>query len=214
MPCMAVPRHYAPMWEWHFEKSCRFFSPCFTSITNHLPCPSRWEFCCSCCCWCLRASFFIWIKEEEQNNFIGLNETFSSFQNSLQISNQLIQTTYIHAHITVGSVYFLSLNISVSTSYLHAKFTPNIVLLWGQELNVYVWKWPFSYGCRKQRMKNVYSLVPRIFVICTTTQGGERNLYCRTICILHLRTWQTTYLCSLVLKPDLDNSHTESCFSC
>lgn len=57
------------------------------------------------------------------NNFVSL-------QNSLQTPYQLTQTIYTYAHNVVGSVSILSLNTSVSSSDLHAKFTPSPELLW------------------------------------------------------------------------------------
>lgn len=56
------------------------------------------------------------------NNFVSL-------QNSLQTSYQLTQTIYTYEHTVVGSVSILSLNISVFSSDLHAKFTLSPELL-------------------------------------------------------------------------------------
>lgn len=78
---------------------------------------------------------------------------------SANIKSFNVNHFYIHAHTTVGSVSFLSLNITVSNSYLHAKFTPNLRLLWAHELNVCVRKLPFLYGCRQQYTQNTYSSV-------------------------------------------------------
>lgn len=53
---------------------------------------------------------------------------------------------------------------------------------------------------------------PWDFCSVSCTQGRS-PCWC-TACIWFLRMWQTAYLCSLVLKPDLDDSHAEPCFSC
>lgn len=70
------------------------------------------------------------------NNFVSL-------QISLQTCYQLTHAIYTYAHTVLGSVSILSLNVSVSSSDLHAKFTPNPGLLWAYEFNVCVWKLPF-----------------------------------------------------------------------